>query len=62
MAHTNYTFIGVNIDISFCIACTFRTLFINLSYTGVFGHSLSHFFKKKNIISICYQMDVLAIR
>lgn len=47
MAQINYKFICVNVYISFCIAYTFRALFINLNYTGVFGHSLSHFFKEK---------------
>lgn len=44
MAHTNYTFVSVNVYIFLRIACTFRTLFINLNYSGVFGHPLSHFF------------------
>lgn len=47
MAQINYTFICVCVYISFLTTYTFRTLFINLNYTGVFGHSFSVFFKGK---------------
>lgn len=58
MAQINDTFISVYVYISFLSAYTFRALFISLNYMGVFGHSL---FLRKNIISICYQMGVLAV-
>lgn len=49
--------------ISFLSAYTFRTLFINLNYMGGFRYilsfPLSHL--RKNIISIHYQMGVLAV-
>lgn len=47
MAQINYTFICVCVYISFLTTYTFRTLFINLNYTGVFGQSFSVFFKGK---------------
>lgn len=47
--------------ISFLIAHTFKTLFINLDYTGVCGHVVFFFFKE-NTISVCFQMGMLAIR
>lgn len=34
-----YIYLCVCVYISFLTAYTFRTLFINLIYTGVFGHS-----------------------
>lgn len=44
MAQINYVFICVYVYISLLTAYTFRTLFINLSYTGVFGYSLLSLF------------------
>lgn len=41
MAQINYIFICGYVYISFLIAYSFTTLFINLNYTGVYEQSLS---------------------
>lgn len=65
MVQINYAFIPLCVYISFLSAYTFRTLFIKLNYMGgylvIFSLSLSPSSPRKNIISICYQMGVLAV-